>query len=192
MVEPTAENIKNIFDKYFKTDLSVSEGFSSFILTREFEKGETIKDYQTIEKYLNILIKGSAGLFVWNGQDDVCINLFYENSFFCDYLSFLKQKETIIKSKALENCQIWSIKYDHLQYLYKKSTLGVHIGKVISEELFIKKQTEQINLLTLSPTERYQKLLEERPDIVQRTPLKIIASYLGILPESLSRIRKRI
>ena len=70
--------------------------------------------------------------------------------------------------------------------------IGVHIGKVISEELFIKKQTEQIGLLTLTPTQRYQKLVEEKPKILQRTPLKIIASYLGVLPESLSRIRKKI
>ena len=92
----------------------------------------------------------------------------------------------------MNSFEIWSIEYKNLQKLYQKSVIGVHIGRVISEELFIKKQTEQINLLTLSPTERYKKLLIEKPKIIQRTPLKIIASYLGVLPESLSRIRNRI
>lgn len=192
MTEPTAKNIKKLFDKFFEADISVWEKFSSYLSYRTFEKNEIIKDHNSKEKFINIIINGSAGLFVWNGQDNVCINLYYENDFFCDYLSFLKQKETAIKSQALEKCEVWSISYDKLQELYQKSVVGVHIGKVISEELFIKKQTEQINLLTLSPKERYLKLLTERPEIIQRTPLKIIASYLGVLPESLSRIRTRI
>lgn len=183
MTEPTAENIKKLFDKYFEAELSVWETFSSCLIYRTFRKNEIIKEHDSKERFMNIIINGSAGLFVYNGQDDICINLYYENDFFCDYLSFLKQKETTIKSKALENCEVWSISYDKLQELYQKSVIGVHIGKVISEELFIKKQTEQINLLTLSPKERYLKLLNERPKIIQRTPLKIIASYLGVLPE---------
>lgn len=192
MKAPTPKNIKTIFDTYFEADVSVWKEFGKHITTREFKKNETIKEYHSTEKYLNILVSGSVGLFVWNGQDDICINLYYENDFFCDYLSFLKQKETSITSLALENCELWSIHYDNLQALYQKSMIGVHIGKVISEELFIKKQTEQIGLLTLTPTQRYQKLVEEKPKILQRTPLKIIASYLGVLPESLSRIRKKI
>ncbi|MGN4146230.1 hypothetical protein [Flavobacterium johnsoniae] len=58
--------------------------------------------------------------------------------------------------------------------------------------LYIQKQQQQIDLLTLTPQDRYLKLIESRPEIFQRTPLKIIASYLGLTAESLSRIRKRI
>lgn len=192
MKEPTPENIKKVFDPFFEADLSLWEAFSKYVTPREFEKNEIIKDYHSTEKYINILVKGSVGLFVWDGQDNVCINLCYENDFFCDYLSFLKQKETVIQSQALEKCETWSIHHTKLNELYQKSVIGVNIGKIISEELFIKKQTEQIELLTLSPTDRYKRLLSERPEILQRTSLKVIASYLGILPESLSRIRKKI
>lgn len=72
------------------------------------------------------------------------------------------------------------------------SDIGLNIGRVASESLFIHKQTQQIDLLMLTAEERYVKLLERQPEIVQRTPQKHIASYLGITPESFSRIRKKI
>ncbi len=192
MNNPSPQNVKKFFDNYFEADLKIWEEFSLYLVCREFERNETIKEYNSVEKYLNIIVKGSAGLFVWDGQNDVCINLSYENNFICDYFSFLKQQKTAIKSQALEECWVWSMRYDNLQELYKKSVIGVQVGKFIAEELFIKKQSEQIDLLTLSPIECYKKILSEKPQILQRTPLKIIASYLGVMPESLSRIRKKI
>jgi len=189
---PSPEDVKKIFETYFTADMNIWKGFSEKIKVREFEKSEIIKDYNAVERYLNIIIKGSAGLFVWEGKRDICINLLYENSFISDYMSFLSQQPAVIKTEALEDITLWSISHTDLNELYQRSETGLRIGKAISEMLYIKKQQEQINLLTLSPQERYLKLIESRPEIFQRTPLKIIASYLGLTAESLSRIRKRI
>lgn len=192
IIEPTPENVKKVFDTFYEADLNLCTEFSKKLKVNYAVKNQIIKDYDSIEKNMNILVTGSTGLFVWDGHDDICISLYYENSFFCDYLSFLKQKITAIKSQALENCVYWSISFADLQQLYSKSVTGVYIGKIVAEELFIKKQMEQVHLLTLSPKERYLKLITERPKILQRTQLKIVASYLGLTAESLSRIRKRI
>lgn len=191
MINPTPKEIKKIFDNYFIAELGLWAEFSKYINVRSFSKNEIIKDYYTTEKYINILIKGSVGLFVWNNNKDICINLYYENHLFSDYLSFLKQQTTAIKSESLEDTLVWSIHHTDLNSLYEKSINGVKIGKAISDVMFIRKQSEQVRLLTLTPTERYLKLIEERPEIFQRTPLKIIASYLGLTAESLSRIRKK-
>ena|SRR6218665_715903 len=189
---PSPEDVKRIFETYFTADMNIWKGFSEKIKVREFEKSEIIKDYNAVERYLNIVIKGSAGLFVWDGKRDICINLLYEKSFISDYMSFLNQQPTVIKTEALEELTLWSISYSDLNELYQRSETGLRIGKAISEMLYVRKQQEQINLLTLSPQERYLKLIEGRPEIFQRTPLKIIASYLGLTAESLSRIRKRV
>jgi len=189
---PSPEDVKRIFETYFTADMNIWKAFSEKIKVREFEKSEIIKDYNGVEKYLNIVIKGSAGLFVWDGKRDICINLLYENSFISDYMSFLNQQPSVIKTEALEDITLWSIFYQDLNELYQRSETGLRIGKAISEMLYVRKQQEQINLLTLSPQERYLKLIEGRPEIFQRTPLKIIASYLGLTAESLSRIRKRV
>ncbi|WP_118975946.1 Crp/Fnr family transcriptional regulator [Taibaiella koreensis] len=189
---PTPEGIKKVFDNFFVADIEVWSEFAKYINVRTFAKHEVIKDYHATEKYINILIKGSAAHFVWNGDRDICISLYYENNIFSDYLSFLSQKPTVLKSEALEDTITWSVNHRDLNLLFSKSVRGIMIGKAISDALFIKKQMEQTDLLTLTPTERYLKMIKERPEIVQRTPLKVIASYLGLTAESLSRIRKRI
>lgn len=186
-----AEKIKSIFDQYHIANLRIWNEFSKYLKTRTFEKGQVIKDYDRKENYINILISGSTAHFFQRDEKEVCINLHYENQIFSDYLSFLIQQPSGIKTEALEDSEVWSIQHSDLQNLYSKSKEGLWIGKVLSDAMFIRKQFEQINLLSLSPTERYLKLTQERPKIFQRTPLKIIASYLGVTAESLSRIRKR-
>ncbi|WP_042720495.1 Crp/Fnr family transcriptional regulator [Flavobacterium sp. B17] len=189
---PTPQQIQEIFNPYYNAESNIWERFSEKIIVREFQKNDVIKDYESVEKYLNIVAAGSVGLFVWNGKKDICINLLYEQSFMSDYFSFLKQQPSGIKTLALEDCTLWSISYPDLNELYARNETGLRIGKAISEILFLRKQQEQINLLTLSPEERYINLISQRPEIFQRTPLKIIASYLGLTAESLSRLRKRV
>lgn len=192
MPDITAENIKIIFDHFYIAEAKTWEVFTSKLQERRFRKNEIIKDYGTTEKYLNILISGTAGLFIWNGKNDICINLFYENDFFGDYLSFLKQEQKPLKTVALEDIVVWSISHTDLKTLYDSTMLGNTMARMMAETLYAKKQEEQINLLTLSAEERYIKLIKVRPQIIQRTSLKFIASYLGVTSESLSRIRKRV
>jgi CRP-like cAMP-binding protein len=189
---PSADAIEKVFAPYYKADMKIWKGFSEKIQVRKFSKSEVIKDYNAIEKYLNIIVNGSAGLFVWNGNRDVCINLLYEHNFMSDYLSFLNQQPTVIKTEALEDTVLWSICHADLNALYAANKTGLRIGKAVAEILFVRKQREQINFLTQNPEERYLRLVTERPEIFQRTPLKVIASYLGLTAESLSRIRKRV
>lgn len=191
MENPSPQRIKKIFDKYYSADLKFWNEFSKYIKIRKFSKNDIVKEYYKTEKFINILISGSVAHFVPSEEKDVCINLYYEDEIFSDYLSFLTQKPTVIKTECLEDTILWSLSFENLQMLYEKANESLLIGKAISDIMFTKKQSEQINLLTLSPTERYQKLIKERPLVFQRTPLKIIASYLGITPESLSRIRKK-
>jgi CRP-like cAMP-binding protein len=191
MERPISERIKEIFDPFYKADLSLWTAFAEYVHPRTFKKNEVIKEYHKAEKYINILISGSAAHFVLANEKDTCINLFYEENIFSDYLSFLTQVPNVIKTVALEDVVTWSISHQDLNNLYARSATGIFIGKSISDAMFIRKQSEQINLLTLSPTERYLKLINERPEILQRTSLKIICSYLGITAESLSRIRKK-
>lgn len=188
----TAIHIKKIFDPFFEADLSLWTTFAEYVRPRVYKKNAVIKHYDETENYINILISGAVAHFVLDGDRDVCINLYFENQLFSDYLSFLTRSATVIKTCALEDCVIWSVNHADLHSLYARSTKGLYIGKAIAEAMFIRKQHEQINLLTLSPLDRYLKLLKERPEVLQRVPLKVVCSYLGVTAESLSRIRKKI
>lgn len=183
--------LKNIFASSKNAD-ALWEDFSSRLVTRSFKKNDEIKKCSEIEKYINLLQSGSVGLFAKGHNHDFCIELFYEGDFFNDYLSFLTQQSTQLTTIAIEDTDIISITRTDLNELRKNYSLHYPIVLGVAEHLFIKKQQQQIDLLLHTPEERYKKLLNERPYIIKRTPLKFIASYLGITPVSLSRLRKRI
>ena len=188
----TATVIKEIFDPYFEAPLEIWESFATHLKQSSYKKNEIIKEPNKKENNLSIIIKGSAGVYLWKENSTICLDLCYENEFFGDYMSFLTQKPTELFTQAIEPTEILSISYSELNNLYKNSTVGVNIGRIASESLFIHKQAQQIDLLTLTAEERYLKLLKRQPKIIQRTPQKYVASYLGITPESFSRIRKKI
>lgn len=92
MKQPTAKNIKEIFDKYYQADIKYWKEFSKYLKIRYFKKNELIKDCHKTERDINILVSGSVAHFVPNRHNDSCINIYYENDIFSDYLSFLTQE----------------------------------------------------------------------------------------------------
>lgn len=191
-MDHTGQELKDIFDSYLVLDVNLWNKFSKYLEKRSFKKNEVIKNYNKTERYLNIIIKGSIGVFVLGNNYEHCISLSYENNFSADYLSFLQQKPSPIFTKALEDTLVLSINFSNLNNLYSKSSSGVNFGKIIAERLFLDRQQIQIDLLTLSAEDRYLNLLSKQAKIIERTPLKYIASYIGLTPESLSRIRKNV
>lgn len=187
-----SKSIKKIFDPYYEAPLDVWSSFAENLIQRSFKKNEIIKDVNKTENYLNIIVSGSMGIFFLKEYSTICLDLSYENEFFGDYMSFLKQEPTELYTQALEKTELLSISYDLLNELYSNSIAGINIARVAAESLFIHKQTQQIELLKLTAEQRYLELLKRQPSIIQRTPQKHIASYLGITPESFSRIRKKI
>jgi len=186
------KHLKSIFDKSFQADISLWIAFSKCMVSKTYKKNEIIKRANETEKYLNFVLNGSIGTFISNKGDETCISLTVNDNFSADYFSFLKQKPSLIYTVALENTEVLSISYRELAALYAKAPSSVWLGKTIAEQLFIQRQQIQIDFLTLSAKERYLKLLAEKPAIIQKVSLKYIASYIGVTPESLSRLRKEI
>ena len=84
------------------------------------------------------------------------------------------------------------ISHESLQQVYAHTQSGEKIGRLIAEYLFTRKTHREVALLTQNPAERYRLLLKGEPELLQQVPLKYLASYLGITPETLSRIRASI
>lgn len=186
------KQLKDIFDSFFEADIELWNAFADRMLLRQFKKNEIIKESDTTEQSLHFILKGSVGNFINSKGNEICISLSIKNNFSSDYYSFLTKKPSVIYAVALENTELLSISNKDLSELYSKSNKGVWLGKSIAEQLFIQRQQIQIDFLTLSAEERYLKLLSEKPEIFQNVSLKHIASYIGITPESMSRLRKKI
>ncbi len=115
-----------------------------------------------------------------------------ENEFITDYESFISQQPAKLSIQSLTSGEAILLDHQGLMSLYETSFYWNKFGRIISENIFLnsKRRTEQ--LLFQSPKERYINLIENHPDFFQKYPLKHIASYLGITPQSLSRIRKQL
>jgi CRP-like cAMP-binding protein len=183
--------LKKAFDKYFDAPLETWIKFSRLCDNVVFEKEQIIKSSNAREKYFYFIINGSAGIFLWGKNNFVCIDFAFENSFFCDYMSLLTGEPTALQTMTLEKSEMLRIGKDDFDKLSLQPA-GEIIKRIAAEASFIDKQQQQIDLLTKTALQRYQTLISKFPEIIKRTPQKYIASYLGITPQSLSRIRKMV
>lgn len=186
------EEIKTYFEKLVPISDSDWLIFSSRLLKREFLKKEYIVIAGQKEKYLSFIEKGIVQFSIPASEDDLTFGFAFSGNFVSAYDFFLTQKPSGYHIKAITNTILWSISYEDLQYIYAETAIGNTIGRMASEALFLKKSKRELSLLTESAEQRYLNLFTEQPHLLQLIPLKYIASYIGITPQALSRIRKRI
>ncbi len=186
-----AKRLKESFDKYFEAPLPVWEHFASLCEVVNFKKNEIIKDANSIEKNGYFILSGSGGVFIWKENNYVCLDLMYEEDFFADYMSLINGQRSPIETMALEDSEMLKIPKANIEQL-KQTPMGQLIFLISAESSYVEKQEQQIALLLKTAEQRYKDLLLKQPQLIQRTPQKHIASYLGITTQSLSRIRKKI
>ncbi|WP_299684157.1 Crp/Fnr family transcriptional regulator [uncultured Dokdonia sp.] len=165
-------------------------GEASTIL--EIKKKEIILEMGEVENYLSFIIKGSVVIITYHNGNEICIGFSIENSFFSSYVSFLTRKSSQYQVVALEDTTIERIDFESLQVGYSLSAYHQEKGRKIAEQLYIKGSQRAFSLITKTAEERYLEFIETYPNLLQRIPLKYVASYLGVTPVSLSRIRNKI
>ncbi len=116
----------------------------------------------------------------------------FEEDFAVDYSSFLQRRSPTVDILTLEKSVIYTVSREQFDVFLESSTTAQRLARLASEKLFIRVYDRLLESYTLTPEQRYLNLLAEYRDILNRVPMKIIASFIGIAPESLSRIRKRI
>jgi CRP-like cAMP-binding protein len=183
--------LKAAFDKYFDAPLEAWKSFAGYCELVTFKKNEVIKPYGKAETNGYFILSGSGGVFVWKGNNYVCLDLMYEDAFFADYMSLITQQPSPLETIALEDSEMLRISRTNIDKL-KQTEMGKMIFLISAEWSFVEKQQQQISLMLKTAEQRYLDLLENHPNIIRRTPQKHIASYLGITTQSLSRLRKQI
>ena len=182
--------------QYYKEAFNISEYdwniFSSKLFKQTFRKKSSILKIGEIEKHLSFIDEGVTRFFVPKDEYDFTIGFTFSNSFFSVYDSFLTQSPSTYAAEAITNTTLWRLTYDDLQTIYAETEIGNLIGRTAAEQLYLFKAQREFSLLNKSATERYLELFETRPELIKHIPLKYIASYIGITPQALSRIRKDI
>ena len=107
------------------------------------------------------------------------------------YTSFLTQTPSDFHLTALTSCSLLYITKSDLEKLYALTTCGDVLGRIFAEKLFLYLSKRENDFMIKSPTQRYLDLFVEQPQLIQEIPQKYLASYIGITPQALSRIRAK-
>ena len=162
---------------------------------------------------VELSIKKKANLFV---QGEVCKNIYFLTkgffrmyyidlegneintrftqvaNFMVDFQSFLTQKPSRYYWQAMEDSTVLAFAFKDVQRLYASSSSWQKFGRLIAERVYLQLNERVEMLQFMSPEQRYVYLLETRPELFNQISQFQMASYLGIKPESLSRLRKRL
>ena len=168
------------------------QAFTDCLFYREVKKKEYFLRVGEICNLVGFVVEGAIRNYVLRDGVEVIRYFILDNNYACEYKSFLTRLPSAENLEALEDSLMLCFSHDDLQQLYQRYQLWERYGRLVSEELFIKLSLRINDLLIKTPEERYLALLEEDPRIAQRIPQYMIASFLGVTPETLSRVRRRI
>jgi CRP-like cAMP-binding protein len=143
---------------------------------------------------IGFLLSGSCRVFYDKDGEEWTTYFCFENSLVAAYMSCITGQPSTLSIQALEDCQLLVFEYQTLTALYQQFPVYETFGRKLAEYLFMGLDIRLAEQLILSPEERYLKFLGSpaKRKIIERIPQQYIASYLGITPVSLSRIRRRI
>lgn len=150
------------------------------------KEGRIAKEFYVIE---NGLFR--SFVFDYTGNE-ITTDFFGINEILIESFSLFQRTPSREYFESLSAAKVWKIEYDVFQKLLNEMEGLREWGRAwASTQLFLFKQ-RSIDIVALSATDRYLRLMKERPQIIRQAPLKYIASYLGVTDTSLSRIRREI
>jgi len=158
-----------------------------------FPKNQIIEKEGSIPKYLYFVISGFVRLFHYNDNgDEVTTHINCPPAFITSDSDFINQIKSNENVECITGCELLRITKADVVLLTQQSAAFRDFSISVFQQSLAYNETRSKELATLTAEQRYQKLLENYPDILHNVPLQYIASFLGMNPKSLSRIRKGI
>ncbi len=182
------ESLAALFSK-LELDASHFETFCALLKVKNFKKKEHLITEGTVCNFIGFVVSGTLRSYIRNNEDEFNNDFYFDNDFVSAYSSFLTQTPTNCNIEALADSTIYYISYGKLNDLIAKESAFLRLSKYISDTYFIRKCKRETSFLKQSASERLEGLSLIYPGIEQRVSQYHIASYLGVKPESLSRIK---
>ncbi|MCG8575882.1 MAG: Crp/Fnr family transcriptional regulator [Flavobacteriales bacterium] len=166
------------------------EAFVSLFSLKKFKKGSSFAHIGEYSKEIGFVQSGVLRAFYTSAKGEEYNKTFFpESTFVGAYSSLVSGNKNIIDIDCLTDCEVVVANFKELQKLYDHYPKIERLARILAEGFFMKKEKREIEFVTLQAKERYQIFKEEYPGMEQRIPQYHIASYLGVSPTQLSRIR---
>lgn len=187
----TDQNLKQAIESFTKISEESWDSIASAFNARDVKKGDILlREGQTCQ-FVAFIVKGIVREFFYHDGMDTTSHFVFQGGFFSAYSSFINQEPSKVYLEALADTQLLAMDYQTKQKLFDTVPEWERLARKITEQHYAEQAKRTRMLATMTAKEKYHELLQNgNKDIIQNIPLKHIASYLGIAPETLSRIRK--
>ena len=160
---------------------------------RSVKKREMLLESGQVEQYVWFIRSGYVRFFHFDRSgDEVTSDFVFAPGFVTAFRSFIGREPSNVALQAMEDMEVVGWKRDDLYALYDRFPHIERVGRIMAEQVFLSLDKHLTAFLNQSPQQRYLWLLEEYPEYIRNIPLIYLASWLGITPETLSRIRRRV
>ena len=185
------EQIRQVMKRMINVSEDELNDFLSQVITKTFKRQETVSRPNTIPNEIFFINKGLIRLLITDNEGTKHTTYFAaENQFIADYSNFLRKQASFYTLQALEETQVVVLPRSAIEWGYKNLLEGQKLGRLIAEFYFIFQDERTKNIYVRTPKQRYDSITEVFPNIHNRVPQHMIASYLGITSVHLSRLKK--
>lgn len=187
------EQIKQVMRQMINVSEEELKDFLSGAVTKTFKRQEILSKPNAIPNEIFFINKGIIRVSITDNEGtEHTIHFALENQFIADYSNFIQQQPSIYSLQTLEETQVVILPRSTIEWGYKNLKEGQKMGRLIAEYYFIYQDDRIKNLYIRTPKERYDNITNVFPNIHNRVPQHMIASYLGITPIHLSRLKKAV
>jgi len=185
------ETLRLYFNKFIKLNDSEWADFEKCIVKATIAKNEQLLKPGEHCNFIAFIQEGSFRFF-YDKEGEVKITaFFFQGDFVSNYRSFLTGKPSDHFIEAMQDAAIYKINLQELKFLYDKHKNIERLGRLIAENLYLSVANRLDSFLFQTPEERYKSLINRSSRLLQEIPQYMVASYIGVKPETLSRIRSR-
>jgi CRP-like cAMP-binding protein len=188
--------MSNKFVEHFSriSPLSTEEAdaIADGMVVRECKKGTVLLREGQLSVDTYFILKGCIREYILIDGEEKTTNFFTEEQWVISMSNFNAQSPSAHYLVCIEDTDVAVGNEQSAQAMFKKFPRFETISRAVMEVFFSEQKKILTSFLTDTPEQRYMNLLKTRPDIFQRVPQYQLASYIGVKPESLSRIRKRV
>ena len=171
------------------TDEEFEKSIQPALKVRRFRKKEFLVKEGEIENYFNFISKGIISKYYKTSKLEINIQISTEGQIILGQQSFLSRRPSEYFVEAIEPSIVISIRYDKLEELYSQSKKMERLGRLVVTHMMIISDSWQMQMIKMTPRERFLAFVNKNPELMRRVPQKYLASYLNIKPETFSRFK---